>query len=605
MKKYTVDEIFSILQKTKNTPFCFGDAEREAVLTDPMMKAQLDSLREYAEDLRADGIVPLTFSTFRRFETDGDRSEYESAYFHHRQRLAAFTILYWLYGKEEDKVALEDTIWSILDEYTWSVPAHLQRKGLSVLQEDGYMIDLFAAETGEALAEMLTLVGDQLSPIVKQRTERYLNDRILKYATDPFGWNQGCTNNWCAVCSGSVAMCAIYMEKDTERLAEILAKYIDVIQKNFYRGFAADGACLEGLAYWTYGVGYFTYFADLLKKRTAGEIDLFLDEPVKNIALFFGKCFFPGKGSVTFADAGAKCSYQPALTAYYASLYPGEFVVPPMEYINMRYPQDHCARFALLLRNFVWASGRIVPQDTQTFATHLLPSAEWYLSTAKNGTAIAAKGGCNNEPHNHNDVGSFHLFKNGKMLLMDIGCPAYDAFYFSAQRYTYFAACSRSHSVPVINGTYQSPGAERRAKDVVLTERGIRMDISSAYDLPSLTSLVRDLRFDNETGVLTLSDSYAFTEAPESIRERFPLPCAPVLTDGVAIVENQGERMEIHFDPIVFRPEISSETDYKHFNLAKVGVATSSDASNRRTTYLLDLIVKHPSESTTVTVIIK
>lgn len=581
--------------------FSFGIEDRDAVLSDPQMKAQIDSLQAYAEQLRTDGIAPLTFRAFRRFETDGDRSEYEAAYFQRRHRLAAFSILYWLYGTEEDKKELEDTVWAILDEYTWSVPAHLQRKGLSVLQEDGYMIDLFAAETGEALAEMLSLVGESLSPIVRMRTERYINDRILKYATDSFWWNSGCTNNWSAVCSGSVAMCAIYMEKNTERLAEILTKYIDVIQKDFYRGFAADGACLEGLSYWIYGVGYFTYFADLLKKRTKGEINLLRDEPVKNIALFFGKCFFPGQGSVTFADAGEKTSYQPALTAYYATLYPDEFKVPPAEYINMRYPQDHCARFALLLRNFVWASGRLAPKEVQDFGTHLLPSAQWYLSTAKNGISIAAKGGSNNEPHNHNDVGSFHLFKNGKMLLLDIGLPAYDAFYFTQKRYTYFAACSRSHSVPIINDTYQSPGAEHCAKNVTLRDDGIQMDISAAYAIPTLSSLIRDLRFDKERGEVRLCDTYTFAELPESIKERFPLPSTPEIKDGVAIVEREGERLEIHFDPAVFTPEVSSQIDLKHVSHTK----GEQMPSGERTTYLLDLVVRCPAKSITLNITIK
>ena len=186
MIEYTRDDVFEILKNTENVVFSFTDADREAVLADPELKPQLDALATHAEALRAEGIAPLTFSAFRRFETDGDRSEYEACYFQHRHRLAAFTILYWLYGREEDKAALEDTVWAILDEYTWCVPAHLRGKGLSVLQEDGYMIDLFAAETGEALAEMLSLVGEQLSPIVKMRTERYINERILKYATDPF-----------------------------------------------------------------------------------------------------------------------------------------------------------------------------------------------------------------------------------------------------------------------------------------------------------------------------------------------------------------------------------------------------------------------------------
>ncbi len=603
MRKYSYEEVLSILKKHEGEKITFTDVDRERILADPEMEEQLSSLRKYADTIGSEPIPVLTFSTFSRFEIDGDRGEYEALYFRHRHLLASFTILYWLYGKEEDKKILEDTIWAILDEYTWSVSAHLKGTGLTTLQEDGYMIDLFAAETGEALAEMISLVGDKLTPIVRMRAERYIHDRILKSATNPFWWNSGCTNNWSAVCSGSVSMCAIYQEKNIERLAEILTFYIDVLQKDFYRGFSEDGVCLEGLSYWTYGFGYFTYFADLLKKRTGGEIDLFLDDPVKKIALFFGKCFFSGGATVSFSDGSSHSKYQPALAAYYHTLYPEEFAMPAPSLIAMNYPQDHCARFALLLRNFVWASGKITRNGTGIYGTHLFPSAQWYLSSTESGVGIAIKGGHNNEPHNHNDVGSFHIYKNGVPLLVDIGAPLYDKFYFSSQRYENFAASSRSHSVPIVNNSLQINGNQYRATNVTMDESGVRMDIAPTYGLAELSSLVRDIRFDPSSGVITLCDTFTFTQQPTRIVERFPLNAEPVVVDGVASIEFEGETLTIVFDPSLFDFEISHEYVHRHNNHIE---KKNSDASqNFRKVYLLDLIVKKPTSATTVTVEIK
>ena len=604
MKKYSYEQILEILKKHEDENFYFTDSDRERILQDSEMKEQLSTLREYADTIGSEPIPTLTFSSFSRFELDGDRSEYELLYFRHRHLLAAFSILYWLYGREEDKKILEDTVWAILDEYTWSVSAHLKETGLTTLQEDGYMIDLFAAETGEALAEMLSLVGDKLTPIVKLRTERYIKERILKRATDAFWWNSGCTNNWSAVCSGSVSMCAIYQEKNIERLAEILTFYIDVLQSHFYRGFSDDGVCLEGLSYWTYGFGYFTYFADLLKKRTGGEIDLFLDEPVKKIALFFGKCFFPGGATVAFSDGSAKGKYQPALAAYYHTMYPEEFAMPAPSLIAMNYPQDHCARFALLLRNFVWASGKITTDGKPIYGTYLFPSAQWYLASTESGIGIAIKGGNNAEPHNHNDVGSFHIYKNGVPLLVDIGAPLYDKFYFSNRRYENFAASSRSHSVPIVNNSLQKDGKQYCATNVLMDESGIRMNIAEAYENENIKSLVRDIRFDRESGVTTLCDTFSFAQVPCRIVERFPLQAEPTVSDdGVATITCDGESLSIYFDTTIFDAEVSFELVHRHNNHTQG--ATSNPDANYRKVYLLDLIVKDPQTQTEVFVKIK
>ena len=43
---------------------------------------------------------------------------------------------------------LEDTIWAICDEYTWSLPAHI-----SWAKDERTDVDLFASETGYALSE--------------------------------------------------------------------------------------------------------------------------------------------------------------------------------------------------------------------------------------------------------------------------------------------------------------------------------------------------------------------------------------------------------------------------------------------------------------------
>lgn len=51
-------------------------------------------------------------------------------------------------------------------------------------------------------------------------------------------------------------------------------------------------------------------------------------------------------------------------------------------------------------------------------------------SMEKGRTGIAFKGGNNDEPHNHNDIGSFLLTVEGEVFLTDLGCGEYTKEYF-------------------------------------------------------------------------------------------------------------------------------------------------------------------------------
>jgi len=325
MKKYSFEEIKSILFETQESEFGFSETDRQRALTNPHLEKMREELINDGDKLRGTPIIEAPFSAFKRFEIDGNRSEYQSYYYKKRSRLTTFALLSWLYGREEDVKELENIIWAILNEYTWTLPAHLtkpcfandksgkNRVGLSELQEDGYIIALFSAETGHALAETLSLVGDKLTPLVVKRTERYIKTRILDIVHEDFMWKHT-YNNWKAVCGGSCGMTAIYQEQDIDKLAAVIEMVLPHIQ-DFCDSYTEDGACTEGLGYWLYGFGFFVYFADMLKRRTAGRIDLFEDEKVKKMALFFQKCFFPRKGSVVFADAGGSVYFSPDLIA--------------------------------------------------------------------------------------------------------------------------------------------------------------------------------------------------------------------------------------------------------------------------------------------------
>ena len=61
-------------------------------------------------------------------------------------------------------------------------------------------------------------------------------------------------------------------------------------------------------------------FADMLYQRTEGEMNLFADEHIKNIAFFYTKVFFKGARTVRFSDGGSRGNPGPSGIGYYMYL---------------------------------------------------------------------------------------------------------------------------------------------------------------------------------------------------------------------------------------------------------------------------------------------
>jgi hypothetical protein len=99
-----------------------------------------------------------------------------------------------------------------------------------------------------------------------------------------------------------------------------------------------------------------------------------------------------------------------------------------------------------------------------------LPDTEVFTARTRGGTAeglfLSAKGGHNDEGHNHNDVGTFVVALDGDPVLVDAGVGEYDRATFGPDRYTIWTMRSAYHNVPEIDGTEQAAGAAYRAVDV-------------------------------------------------------------------------------------------------------------------------------------------
>ena len=482
-------------------------------------------------------IMQLKYSDFKLFWTTGNRSVYESTYFARRRALDSCALLSLIYPEEEKYlIRLMDQIYAICDEYTWCLPAH---QG-ALEANNNKRVDLFAAETGFALAEIYTMLYDRLEPLIRNRIKAEIDRRIVAPLTekDFYGWWENGRANWTAVCMGSVACTFMLVRPD---LVESMKPRFDKSMECYLSGFNDDGMCLEGCGYWHYGFGFFTVYADMIRTFTNGETDYFSRPKVKAIATFLQKMFLSGKASVSFADGGRGCTYHLGLCHYLKNEYPDDVVVYKPEY---SYNYDNCGRFCLQLRSATWLNEEYYynPAPDNVSVEYYAPDSEWFVKRTQS-YGFAAKGGHNSEPHNHNDVGSFIFAKNGEQMIMDLGAGVYTRQYFNSERYTYLEADSRGHNVPIVDGRVQICGAEAKAEDSKFENGVFSTDIAGAYMVEGLEAIKRSFTFTEDT--VTLTDEFVYNGEGEIADRLVSLHEIVKVQDGVLKIKDA----TVNYDP--------------------------------------------------------
>ena len=289
---------------------------------DEFFKSYQEEFIKAGKELDGEKIPQLTEELFSEYERTGNRLEYEKVYFKRRKFLTVYSMLSIMYGKQSDISRLEEIIEAICSEECWALPAHVNRSEKSWQTA----IDLFAAETAFSLAEIISLPESKLSASVCEKARSEVFRRVLDPFMEsefPYSWWETSEMNWCAVCCGSVGGAAIWlMQKDKEKLDELL-KRINSSIMNYIKGFSEDGACLEGLGYYTYGMSFFAAYADLMYRYSNGKVDLFDNAKLKNIALFQQKCFLTGSVTVSFSDSQQDEKFRLGLTSYLSKRYSG------------------------------------------------------------------------------------------------------------------------------------------------------------------------------------------------------------------------------------------------------------------------------------------
>ena len=528
----------------------------------------IERVKEEAARLAGTPMPQLTEDLFLLYEREGKRLPYEDAYFGRREYLSVFGSLLLEVGPsgEEYLPCLISAMEEILQEVTWALPAHVDRR------QPGWerTVDLFASETAEALLAIAYGLRNHLPQALLSSVMDQVCTRVLEpyMSRRPYaGWEES-EMNWNAVCNGSIGLCVLYLLDwiEGEALArEVLARHgidrekledlISRVDRNlvhYLDGFTGDGACLEGMGYYTYGMSFYMAYVrerEQQRRMEAGSdrnecVNTWGDsKKMQGILHFPEVCFFPSGRSLSFSDGDTREKYRMGLTALLEEAC-GESLGLPLE-VAAEYDSDPCFRFRMIHMDLQYG-GRVVAETKSSCVAEresggtkkeigrtqfLLPHAQWFVLHAMDGGGLAVKGGHNDEPHNHNDIGSFQCLIGDQVYLEDLGAGEYTADYFGEKRYDILNNSSFGHNAAIIEGCGQQAGRKMACDGFEVTEEEgwvcVRLSIGRAYDCKD--RIRRVIRYEEGEHRLRLSTYVVFEE--DSVEQHAAPQAEPASAD--------------------------------------------------------------------------
>ena len=552
--------------------------------------AQKEMLLSRAERALEEPIPTLTLSDYRGYYLTGSREPFDSKFQRRRCMMVelAFGEYFEKNGRYLEKLA--DVIFEILEESTWVLPAHTGHSpefpGTQVPEvyrpEHLHGIDLRAAATAEVLTGVYYLLKDRLdtiSPIIAKRMRYEVLDRIVRpYLLHEFSWSGsygGIVNNWCPRCVGSVLFATAVLEEDTERRTEVVKRAIKHLD-NFVAACPPAGGCDEGPGYWEGAAGSLFSCLEMLYDMSGGEIDLLAHPFVSALGAYEPNMYICGPRFAAFSD----CSPNTYLDARLLHRFGTRSRVPSLSELARltaacKQIVDRGWDFFDYTVFYVFLKGLYTHVSTDTEGIRL-PLSAWQedlrvavFREREDGMGLyfAVKGGHNNESHNHNDVGSFLLYKNGRPVLIDAGSGSYTKKTFSPERYSIWNMSSAYHNLPMVGGFCQHNGARYASRDEKYDgdARRVSMELADAYEAEAgILSFVRTSEFFGAS--LKIADALALKENAE-VEFRFLTTEEPkLLSDGSASLP---EGMRLCFDPSLSFSAVRVETE--NYNPASFG----------------------------------
>lgn len=482
-------------------------------------------------------------------------------------------------GKGRFMDAIINGTW-FLCEVSWvhSAHAYFQKDQSGLPDPDEPTVELVVADIGAQMSWIYYFFRhelDKVSPLIAKRIRNTVYERMINpyYARTDYWW-MGFThhevNNWNIWINYNMLQAVLLLETDPAKKAEYVYRlmssvdyYIDVQHP--------DGACEEGPSYFGHAGANLIKFLDMLDRATAGHVNIFSNEKIKNIGRYIRRVNIHNQYFVNFSDAAARNIVSPGAVYLYGKKIGDRqlmgFASDCALRNNWRGELHTGSLFARLLDDVLDAQ-EILEGESASIEETSFYFEDGQLAVARDsrrsdeGFCFAAHGSNNGVSHNHNDVGSCMLYYNGKPVLIDVGVGTYTKKTFSSERYTIWTMQSGFHNLPTINGTDQRAGRKHHARDARFADSGKKVsfssDIAAAYPEEAGISqwiraytLQRGRRF-------TVADRWKLDKLNGEQILNFMTVCTPEVKDGYLLLKDKDFTLKMKYDGRLLKPSVES-----------------------------------------------
>jgi hypothetical protein len=461
-------------------------------------------------------------------------------------------------------------IWALSEQTSWSLSAHmyLQKAGYGLPDVGEPVIDLTTGEISSLFSwthYFLEDAFDQVDTLIARRIRFEIRNRVLDVydGRDDFWWmgfQDENVNNWNVWVNHNMLATILLMEEDPERKARNVFKTMRSVDEfiNYYK---PDGGCDEGPSYWGHAGGALFEYLELLQMGTDGKIDIFDQEIIRNIGRYICKAQIAYPYVINFADASARSGGRPGVIYRYGKSIQdtvmmafGAFLAGKAGWGD-KMPGGNLE--ATLANLFQLEEIRQAKAREPLIGDFYLPDLQVCGARDSGGSAggffFAAKGGHNQESHNHNDVGNFILYYNGLPAIIDVGVGTYTRQTFSPDRWKIWTMQSQYHNTPTINGVQQEPGGQFRAENVAFDRRGrevwFQCDIAGAYPEEAMVhNWYRTIRF-RRGNSLTVTEEFLLEKRQGATTLNFMTSLTPEKgPEGLVRLQGDGFTLLLEYD---------------------------------------------------------
>lgn len=517
--------IAAIASWLPETPRGLGPAgDDRGAWGNPVVAARLGEITRLANSVAEQPFPPWRDDDYLEFLRNGQRTAGERMMDERRHRLFLLVVAECVAWSGRFLPAIETALLELIRQPSWTLPAH-DAPDLRNFRGTSRDIDLQSAQIALDLAQTLHLLGGWLNSDLRQAVMEALEIRVFAPLRRSLETGRGNTwltalHNWNAVCLAGVVPAALaVLQERTARAVHAAAaeRYI----RHYLDGFRRDGYTTEGPSYWNFGFSHFVRLREALAAATGGRLDLFGDAKTRAMALYgFRIEMLPGNVAA-FGDAGFGVRSDTLTRAYVDEAFGfglGSRLADLPIATRWPFMTSPLAQVSLLL----FARPAAVPGPT---APVRLETSSWFEEArvlvsrpaADGRLAVTIKAGGNTIYHSHDDVGSYSIGLGREQPVGDPGATRYSAKIFGSERYSLRAINSFGHPVPRVANALQRRAFEIDApvtKIVTGQEADVfTVDLTQAYAVPALRSLVRGMRHERaDGGRITIEDRFAAAE---------------------------------------------------------------------------------------------